>query len=263
MRAMVMIFAIHRTVAWWKFVGEHLGLGKPLVVTDLRGEGDVSIVDDFYRALGRLPEDASLQSSLLTEQETLEVIARCRALRWLDRKLAVRMVHAMAEVLDRLLEDVKPTFVLSFPIDRYVKDVLERRAAARGIHYLELTAAVSSGMSMFLRRGRLITLDRQPDTDLVELKRRELVDPAFMPSYVPRRARYTPFRFMRVFALARARSFVFKAISILKRDRLNLHYLDAQSFLGHKPRVADVKVLRMANPNWKEALQRTPREKRI
>jgi len=263
MRASVLIFAIHRTVDWWRFVGQHLGLGRSVVVTDLRGEGDISIVDDFYRALKRRSRDRVQPSPLFTEQETHEIIARCRTLRWLDYKLARNMVHAMAEVLDGLLESVQPAFVLSFPIDRYVKDVLERRATARGIHYLELTTAVFPNMSMFLRRGALVTLSREPNKATIELKRRELVDPEFMPSYVPRRARYTTSRFLRVFSYHRARSSAFKAISILKRDPLNLHYLDAQFFLGHKPRLADVKVLRLADPDWAATLHQVPLEKRV
>jgi hypothetical protein len=44
---------------------------------------------------------------------------------------------------------------------------------------------------------------------------------------------------------------------------LNLHYLDAQSFLAHKPRLPDVKVLGMIDKAWRDRLKAYPRERRI
>ena len=48
-----LIFAIHNTVDWWHYLGLHMGWRHSTVVTDLRGEGDISVVDDFYRELRR------------------------------------------------------------------------------------------------------------------------------------------------------------------------------------------------------------------
>jgi hypothetical protein len=258
-----MIFAIHSTVAWWRYLGENLGFDESIVVTDLRGEGDISIVDDFYRELEALRQQETPTSQLITPEEARDVIRRCRALRWLDHQLAVAMVHAMAKVLDRLLETLGPAVIVSFPIDRYVKDVLARRAASRGIPYLELTTAPFPGMCMFLQRGSLIALDDEPGSAVVEEKKKALIAPGFAPSYVPVDRNYSTLRFVRTFLYTRARSLAFKGISWLKRDTLNLHYLDAQTFLGHKPRLKDAKILRLVSRDWQTLLERTPRERRI
>jgi len=259
----VMIFAIHRTAAWWRFLGQNLGLGESIVVTDLRGEGDVSIVDDFYVELEAMQQQEAPASELISPEEARDVIGRCRTLRWLEPRLALAMVHAMAKVLDRLLATLEPAVIVSFPIDRYVKDILERRAASRGIPYLELATAPFPDMCMFLQRGKLVTLDNEPDNAIVVKKKRELVDPGFVPSYVPVKRNYSALRFLQTFLRYRARSLALKGLSWLKRDKLNVHYLDAQSFLGHKPRIKDARILRLVNRDWRTFLERAPREKRV
>lgn len=259
----VLIFGIHNTVDWWRCLGANLGLGSALVVTDLRGEGDVSIVDSFYRELHRGRPDASAGNVRLAAEEIADVIARCRSLRWLDTGRAQMMVDAMTNVLHRLLDQVQPRLVLSFPIDRYVKDILERLARKRGIPYLELTASVFSRMSMFLCRGELLTVAERPADEAYDRGRAELVSPAFVPSYVPRSAKHSRARFLRRIAYFRARSAAFWAIGRLKRDPLNIHYLDAQWFLGHKPRLRDMQMLRMIDHDWQARLERTPLERRV
>ena len=259
----VLIFGIHRTVPWWQYLGRNMGWGESTVVTDLRGEGDVSIVDDFYTELKILRRDPSPTSPLLSSAEIADVIGRCRTLRWLDRKLAVAMTLAMAAVLDRVLGQVRPRVVLSFPIDRYVKDVLERLAHKRGVPYLELTASVVPGMSMLLRRGSLVRLAQEPPAELTRLKVQEIGNASFVPSYVPRASKYTRAKFLRTHGYLRARGLALRAISIVQRDPLNLHYLDAQPFLGHKCGWKDIRVLALCDARWRDKLAGFAPDKRV
>lgn len=259
----VLIYGIHRTSQWWSYLGRSLELGEAVVVTDLRGEGDISVVDDFYRELKRLRKMEKPDSGLMTESETLEIIARCRLLRWLDVKLSAAMVHAMAIAFDRVLDRFRPAVVLSFPIDRYVSDVLARRAAARGVPYLELTAAVFSGMSMLLHRGKLLQSPCTPDASLIETKRKEIASPVFVPSYVSEQLVFNRFKFIRTLAYFKARAIAFKLISWIKRDPLNLHYMDSQQFLGHKCRWKDIRVVNLVDRHWRNKLDGFDQEKRI
>lgn len=259
----VLIFGIHRTVSWWRYLGRNMGWGESTVVTDLRGEGDISIVDDFYAELKRQKSASAMNSTHLSSTEVDDVIGRCRTLRWLDRRLAVAMTLAMAVVLDRVLDQIKPRVVLSFPIDRYVKDVLERLARKRGVPYLELTASVVPGMSMLMSRGSLIRLEQDPPDELVQSKTEEIGNIAFVPAYVPRKSKYTRGKFIRTLFLMRARALALRAISIVQRDRLNLHYLDAQPFLGHKCRWTDIRVLALCDANWCDRLADFAADKRV
>ena len=259
----VLIFAIHGTSEWWRFLGRNLGCSRSTVVTDLRGEGDISIVDDFYVEINRFQKNPNLEFTLLTQAQIVDVIARCRVLRWLDASLALTMVKAMASALDRTLDKVNPDIVLSLPIDRYVTDLLDRLAQARGIPYVQLTASVLPGMSMLLQRGKLLLSDKDPAEDLIQQKLHLLTIPSFIPSYVPRKSTYTTTKFVSTLGYFQLRALAFKVISYLKRDPLNFHYLDAQPNLGHKCRWRDIRVVSLVNPDWQKKLQDFPQGRRV
>ena len=65
----IVFFTIHRTTPWWTYLASRIDFADVTVLSDLRGEGDYSLVDDFYRfmrkgdataaALARLGEDGA------------------------------------------------------------------------------------------------------------------------------------------------------------------------------------------------------------
>ena len=259
----ILIFSIHNSESWWREVARHIGFERVPLVTDLRGEGDICVVDDFYAAYHDYYGKSAASSNLLSAAEVDDAIARCRTLRWLPKRRAAAMALAMAEVMDRVLEAERPKAVLSWPIDRYTTDVLARLAEARGIPYFELTASPVPGMSMLVLRGELLVRDIEPPEDLVERSVRAIADPLFVPAYVPSTAKYTRARFLWNLAYFRARAIAFQAISVWKRDPLNLHYLDAQFFLGHKPRLSDIRITQLVDYDWYSKIQRFPIERRV
>ena len=262
-RADVLLFGIHRTSSWWRFLGDNLGWGSATVVTDLRNEGDISIVDDFYRNYHRIERSGGQDHSIFSVAEQEDVIARCRALRWLPALRARSMVQAMAVVFEALLDRVQPSIAVSFPIDRYVKDVLARLCVRRGVRYVELTASAIPGMSMLLERGRLIEFDEAPAEARIESARATLATPAFTPSYVPTKAVYTRPKFVKTLAYFRARALAFRILAQVVRDPLNLHYIDAQPYLGHKCRWRDIRIVGLCDPHWRRHLERFPASRRI
>ena len=258
----VLIFGIHNTVNWWRFLGAHLGWDGSTVVTDLRGEGDISVVDGFYAELKRTHRRPDPQFTLLTPDEKHDIVARCRTLRWLDPNLAHAMIEAMAVSLSRVLDLTTPRVVLSFPIDRYVKHVLRLLAAQRGVKYLELTASVVPSMSMLMCNGRLASAAASPDPNEIDRQIAALATPNFTPSYVPRKVAYTRAKFLRTLSFYRARAVAMKAISLWQRDPLNLHYLDAQPMLGHKCRWKDIRIVGLCDTQWRTKVDSVPRQQR-
>lgn len=259
----VLLYPVHGTSAWWAHVGRSMGWGRSVVVSDLRGDGDVSVVDDFYGELDRLRRQDDPDSGLLSQSEVDDVIARCRVLRWLEPGLARAMAHAMTIAMDRVLERERPRVIASFPIDRYVSDVLERRARKRGIPCVEATAGVIPGSSMTMYRGALLQTRRGPTETAVDEAVASIAVPNFVPSYVADVKRFTRGRFLRTWGYFRARGLAFKAIARAKRDPLGLHYLDAQYFLGHKPALRDICVVGMHDPDWRGRVAAVPRERRV
>lgn len=260
----VLIFSIHNSEPWWREVGRHLGYERVRLVTDLRGEGDISVVDAFYAAYRPLYRARVSHSDLLSTDEVDDVIARCRVLRWYPRRRAAAMALAMAQVMDCVLAKEAPVAVLSWPIDRYVKDVLARMAARRGTPYYELTASPVPGMSMLVLRGALLTRDDvMPASADVDAAIHAIADPLFVPAYIPSKARYTRGRFLKTLGYFALRSAAFRAISWWKRDPLNLHYMDAQFSLGHKPRLRDIRMLRLVDRDWRARMEAFPKDRRL
>lgn len=262
MTGTVLIYAIHRMEAWWRHIGDHMGFDRAVVLTDRRGKGDRWVTDDFYAAYEAL-KSGDATNALLTPSEVTDVIARCRVLRWLPTDQATAMAQAMATAMEGVLDAVRPTAVTGFPIDSYVSDVLARRARARTIPYFEVTASALPGMCMLMHRGRLITSDAPADAQAIETRIREIAAPVFTPTYVQNQAPFTRARFQKTFWRFRLRGWVFKAVSWLKRDPLNLHYLDAQSSLGHKPQQSDMRVIDMVEADWKARVETFPRDRRV
>jgi len=68
---------------------------------------------------------------------------------------------------------------------------------------------------------------------------------------------------LKTFTYFKVRGWGFKLISWLKRDPHSLHYLDAQSFLAHKPRLRDLRTLDLIDWNWRETVERFPKSRRV
>jgi hypothetical protein len=258
-----LIYAIHRTHAWWRHVGSHLGYGAVTVLTDQRGKGDRWITDDFYRAYRTRYVARDTASALLAKAEIGDVIARCRVLRWKQKRQATAMALAVADAVEKVLTEVRPSMVLSFSIDNYVQDVLARRARAKGIPYYELTASALPGMCMLMHRGRLLMLPEPANPAEVEARVNEISDPEFTPSYVQGQAAYTLSRFIRTLGYFRIRAAFFRLYSWLKTDPLNVHFLDAQPELGHKAKWGDIRLLGMVEADWQAKVDCFPRERRV
>jgi len=259
----ILIFSIHRTDPWWRHVAANTGFRTCVTLSDIHGDGDLCTVDDFYPAYQAHLDQCHQASALLSASEVDDVIARCRVLRWLPKHQAVAMALGMADVMQKIIDTVKPSAVLSFPIDRYAKDILARRALASQIPYLELTASPLPGMSMLLNRSKLVQLEGQPEASVVDARVAEIADPAFTPTYVQGRTKFTLPRFLRTLLYFKVRGYAFKALSVVKRDPLNLHYLDAQSVLGHKPRLSDRRVLSLIDADWRARISLFAKSKRL
>ena len=63
---------------------------------------------------------------------------------------------------------------------------------------------------------------------------------------------------VKIFFYFKLRAMVFKLISWVKRDLRSLHYLDAQSFLAHKPRLSDLQTLILIDGTGSQQLNNFP-----
>ena len=258
----VMFFSYRSSDAWWQYLAEKLDFTtSTCVVSDMRGDGTINIVDDFYANI-RNNNCANVAIRHLSSVTCDDMIRRCRVLRNLKKTTALTMIGAMWLALDKLITQQKPRLIMSFIIDRYVLDVLDRVAQSHGIRFLGLTASIVPDQVMFMERGRLIQV-REPAVDEVTRARQNIVSDTFTPSYVNMSKKYNRRQYWRTFLSYKLRGIVYQFTRRLKRDKLNLHYLDALNHLDHKPRLRDYTVLNLLNHDWAAQLAATPRDKRV
>ncbi len=257
----LVFFTIHSTTPWWKYLGSRIDFAEVTVLSDLRGEGDRSLVDDFYRFMAK-GDAGAVALARFGDDGCADIIRRCRVLRSIDRSLALRMIGGMTQAIERAFDELDPDLVMTFTIDRYVMDVMARTANARGIDFLEMTTSIIPDGVMLMRRGLPVWL-REPSNEEVEAALNVLCKADFAPAYVRDARRFSTRQFWRVFSYYAARGAFFNLWRFLKRDRFNIHYLDALKRLKHKVRVRDVAVFKLVDRNWQSRLGEVPRERRV
>ncbi len=258
----VLFFSYRSTDNWWQYLAQSLNFTQSVaVVSDMRGDGTINIVDSFYTNL-RENDCASLAIKHLSLPVCEEIIRRCRVLRNLKKQRAMSMIGAMWLAIDEVVKTEKPRLVMSFIIDRYVIDILDRVAQSYGIKFIGMTASIFPEHVMFMDRGKLIAL-RKPEKNEIELGKKQVLSKNFVPSYVVNNKKFSIKQYWRTFLSFKVRGLAYQFIRYIKQDRLNLHYLDALNYLDHKPRLGDIVVLKHLNQDWEKKLQTTAREKRV
>ncbi|MEN3349106.1 MAG: hypothetical protein V7632_2741 [Bradyrhizobium sp.] len=257
----IVFFTIHSTTAWWKYLGSQLDFADVTVLSDLRDDGDYSLVDDFYRFIDRGDADKAALARF-GEDGCADIILRCRVLRSIDRGQALRMIGGMTQAIERAFDKLAPELVMTFTIDRYVMDVMARIADRRGIDFLEMTTSIIPDQIMLMRRGRPVRL-QEPSSAAVDAAVDLLCKGDFAPAYVRDAKRFSLAKFWRVFGYYALRGAYFNLWRFVKRDRYNCHYLDALKRLKHKVRPGDVAVLPLLDHGWDKRLAELPREKRV
>ena len=95
--AKLLVFSIHNTVPWWRYVISRLRfVSQSVILSDMRGDGDVNTIDRFYGYLNSKAQEAErFAVESLTESVCDEIIERCRVLRCLDRTLALLRIEQL------------------------------------------------------------------------------------------------------------------------------------------------------------------------
>jgi hypothetical protein len=257
----IIFFTIHSTTRWWKYLGSQIDFAEVTVLSDLRGVGDLSLVDDFYRFMWK-GDPAAVAVARFGEAGCAEIILRCRSLRSLDRDLALKMIGGMVQAIESAFDVLDPRLIVTFTMDRYVMDVMERVARARNINFLEMTASPIPEHVIFQRRGQPIPL-RDPSPAELDEAVNILCSEGFAPVYVRNAKKFSVGRFWQVFAYFAVRGVFFNVWRYIRRDPLNIHYIDALKRLDHKVRPGDVAVLRLLKRDWQKTLENIPKNRRV
>jgi hypothetical protein len=258
----VLIYARSSVGKWWQHIAEEQTFAqKATILSDLPNEGDIHLMPYFYRYM-----NASDTSKWALDQLGVDlcddIIARCRLLRNLERVLSLKMIGAMWQAIEQIVEQEQPGVVLSFIIDHYIVDILDRVVTRRGIRYLGVAHAVIPGYFMFTTRGELNQV-RDPSVEEVDQAIRSILLPSFSAG-VPKLTRPDYSRFATQFLYYYIRGKAFEVLRNMRRDRLNFHYLATREHVSdYRVRMKDLHISRFVHADWQQRLQVVSPEKRI
>lgn len=255
----VLLYAINNTFHWWKNIGEYLAKDYEVkVITEHKTKVVDSLKGKFYFYLNKN------NKTLFSEKELDEIYRRCRVLRSLNKSEASQMIISYEKVFEELFKSEKYDIIISFPIDRYPMDVLERVSRRYDVDYLELTAAVFENSSMLLKRGKLVNIPAEIERSFTESDSYSaLVNKNYKPVYVQNINRYTRYKWIKTFIWQWARAIAFKVIMKLEKDQKSLHYLDSQMYLDHKVSLKDILINRFICRDYLAIMKKSPSEKNI
>jgi len=257
----VMLYTFSNTTAWWRYIASQLTFASETVLVSDLPDADIDIIPEFYRNL-RKPAAAETALAKLGEANCDQVIARCRLLRTLDRTLALRMIGAMWQTIERLIEEEVPDLFLCFVVDRYILDLFERALARRGIRYIGLAIGVLPDHVMFMARGEYLPI-REPSESEIDAAVMTLTEPAFVPSYVSSN-QFSLARFARLYLYFTARWLAFETIKWWRKNPLDYRYLSTRwAACGCRVRLRDWAVMSYFKDDWRERLESTPFDRRV
>ena len=95
-----------------------------LNISEHRKIDQLGLSKKYYEYLKKYNNNTLDTDGILTHDSVTDMIARCRLLRSLDRKSAVKHLFSMAYAVSDILKDIKPSHVLSLTVDSFVMDLI-------------------------------------------------------------------------------------------------------------------------------------------
>ncbi len=260
----VLLHTRNNTTAWWKYIASQLrGATSSIILSERSGEGDINIMPPFYRNLGR-GDGVKVAIAAFGEGTCLDIVRRCRMLRSLDPERAAAIIGAMYTTLENVVRAEKPDVFVSFMIDYYMLDVLDRILREHGINYVGMNGSVVPRQIMFTARGEYMSI-REPTADEVDAAIELLVRPDFLPEYIPPPCKPSLSRFLRNYSYFTLRGWLFDLMRQLRRDPLNMRYYGSNG--RHVPEyridLRDWQVFSRVDAAWQSSLSETPFDRRV
>jgi hypothetical protein len=186
------------------------------------GRNRFGVTDTRKRFYERL-ETATTPTGFSAEDE-LDVVERCRYLRNLPRKQALRMLRAMASVLEEELELYKPNVVLAQMVDEYITHLLSEIARRRGIVYAGYIYSYFPGRAqvVLFSEGRPLKIRDPSDMEIRETWA-EVSPNTFRQNYKQRRE-YSRTQHLKAMLRYKVKQMAFNFLAWRDDDPLNLHY---------------------------------------
>lgn len=220
------------------------------------GLNRLGVADTRKRFYERL-ETATIPSGFSLDDE-LDVVERCRYLRNLPRTLALKMLRAMASVLEEDLNSYQPDVVLAQMVDEYITHLLSEISKRRGIVY------VGYIYSYFPERAQIVLFSdgsplkvREPSE--IEVKETLLaVSPQTFRQNYKQRNNYSKIQHLKSMLRYRVKKLAFSLLAWFENDPLNLHY-GCLPYVVERRHWRDFPSKYDFHQNWRQLIEQSKR----
>jgi len=251
----VLVFTYRRLNRFFHALAERVFEGTKLYCSSRRGVEPICLYDEFYRFYRRL----SPPHVFLSQEDYVQIITRCRVLRFLPWDRAVHMVDAMYAVIDELTDRVRPEYLLGVMVDCFINDLLVRICRGKGAQVVMLCAGSFPNTILVTAYGEFNHV-RTPPSDEIQNAVRQLADDAGVMTYGRRVRPYSLATHLQNFATWWAKCAYFRAAARVSKDPLNFWYLlrTMPCVDGHSC-LANYRCWRYFEPDWRSRILRADR----
>jgi hypothetical protein len=202
----------------------------------------------FYQRM-----ESALQSPHMTNDDESDAIDRCRFLRNINPAQALKMVRAMASVLDEELEQINPKAIFAQMVDEYITHLLSILARKRGIVYIGIAYSYFPGVAQATLHSNGEPFEfRKIEASEVERIYSHISVKSFRQDYQQPSA-YTLATHLQAMLRYGAKKFVFASRKVLERDPLNLHY-GCLPYIAARNKLRNFPVRTDFDQNWNKKL---------
>jgi hypothetical protein len=224
---------------------------------------EIDYLTDQYCKLGTKDTRKSFYAQLnqgnhcseLDSKTELDVIARCRLLRNLDRDQANRMAHAMASVICGVLDELKPAIVATHLVDEYIIHLFSILASRRGIRFIAFCGSYFPGYAFFVQGANGSALPfRSPSDEEVDNTLQAVSPTDFRQNY-RQLNQYSVSQHTKLMLRYFAKKLVFFCKKFIEDDPWGMHYIIVP-FCADRRHFSDFPLQTNFDLEWQKSLQK-------
>ena len=226
-------------------------------LTDGRRSGIRDTRQRFYERM----ETAPTPTGFSVEDE-LDVVERCRYLRNLPRSRALKMLRAMASVLEEELEIYNPHVVLAQMVDEYITHLLSKIAEIRGIVYAGYIYSYFPGKAQIVlfSDGRPLKVRVPSEMEINEIWTN--VSPHNFRQNYKQKNNYSKAQHLKAMLRYKVKQIVFSLLAWRDNDPLNLHYR-CLPYVVERRRWRDLPSENDFHKNWDQLIKKLRKNKNL
>jgi hypothetical protein len=220
----LLIFSRRNHGPIWNSISKELTCAHEVkIVSCFPNVGHINIMPKIHDNFYRKEHIEEFALSALGHHQCEEVILRCRLLRNLNYKFALKMIGASWLALEELLLRESPDLIISKAIDYFLTDLLQRAGNSQQIRSLQLCGSSITSRFMLMSNNEFETLCTPTLQDIQEVIK-TVVNPNFLP-FVSTNQKYGVWKFLNIKTKFSVRQIYLDALRILERQAINPEYL--------------------------------------